>query len=170
MDDSPVPHANPERDSTEPDRPTGGMVYRSPADDYRRTTQQVLLPRRSGIHAVMQRGPRLAIVLGLVVAIVLALISYLPNTAAVDRQSSDMLPTLTISPATDNTVVVVGTGASGLFLRSAPRRDADILQTLPDGTLLTVVGAPVNNDGSWLPVVTGAGISGWVAALYTQAK
>jgi uncharacterized protein YgiM (DUF1202 family) len=57
-----------------------------------------------------------------------------------------------------------------LFLRSGPRRDADILQTLADGTVLTVVGAQVNNDGSWLPVVTEAGISGWVAANYTQAK
>ncbi|RLT32929.1 MAG: SH3 domain-containing protein [Chloroflexi bacterium] len=170
MDDTPDPHANPERYPPAPQTQTGGMVYRSPGEDNRRTTQQVLLPRRSGIHAVMQRGPRLAIAIGLVVAIILGLSTYASNAGAVDVPASNVLPTLTVNPAADTIVVVVGTGASGLFLRSEPRRDADILQTLPDGTVLTVAGAQVNNDGSWLPVVTGAGISGWVAANYTQAK
>jgi hypothetical protein len=170
MDDSPEPHANPERDPSESRRPTGGMVYRSPADDNRRTTQQVLLPRRSGIHAVMQRGPRLAVALGLVGAIVLGFIAYLPQPSVGEIPTTDVLPTLTISPASDFRVVVAGTGASGLFLRAAPRRDAAIVQTLADGTLLTVVGTPVNNDGVWLSVVTESGTSGWVAAQYTQAK
>jgi len=170
MDDTSDLDANTERDPAAHQRPMGGMVYRSPADDNRRTTQQVLLPRRSGIHAVMQRGPRLAIAIGLVVAITLGFSTYASNAGAVVGPADTVLPTLTVGPASDTFVVVVGTGASGLFLRSAPRRDADILQTLADGTVLTVVGAQVNNDGSWLPVVTEAGISGWVAANYTQAK
>ncbi len=170
MDDTSDLDANTERDPAAHQRPMGGMVYRSPADDNRRTTQQVLLPRRSGIHAVMHRGPRLAIALGVVVAIILGLRTYASNASAVVGSGGTVLPTLTVGPVSESIVVVVGTGASGLFLRSAPRRDAEILQTLADGTVLKVVGAQVTNDGSWLPVVTEAGISGWVAALYTQAK
>jgi hypothetical protein len=170
MDESPRPDVSSEREPDASRLPSAGMVYRSPADDNRRTTQQVLVPRRSGIHTVMHRGPRLAVAIGLVVVLILGLVAYLPGPAAVGVPAGAVLPTLTIVTASGNTVVVAGTGASGLYLRSAPRRDADIVQIMADGTMLTVVGSPVMNDGTWLPVVTEAGTSGWVAALYTQAK
>ena len=170
MDDHPRPDVSTDREPDPSRLPTGGMVYRSPVDDNRRTTQQVLVPRRSGIHTVMQRGPRLAVAIGFVIVIVLGLVAYLPVPATVVAPGGAALPTLTIVTASDTTVVVAGTGASGLYLRSAPRRDADIVQTMADGTVLTVIGSPVMNDGAWLPVVTEAGSSGWVAAQYTQAK
>lgn len=170
MDNTSRTDVSTDRESDASRLQTGGMVYRSPADDNRRTTQQVLVPRRSGIHTVVQRGPRLAVAIGIVVAIVLGLVAYLPVPAAVGVPGGAVLPTLTMVTASNNTVVVAGTGASGLYLRSAPRRDADIVETMADGTVLTVLGSPVMNDGAWLSVVTEAGTSGWVAALYTQAK
>lgn len=156
-----------------PLHPTHGMSYRSPTEDNRRTTQQVLVPRRSGIHAVMQPGPRIALILGVAVAIVLAFASVVaPPSDAVPADAPLLLPTLTIGAggSTERMVVVSGTGESGLYLRSAPQRDADVLATVAEGTLLTVTGALTSADGDWLPVRIPDGSTGWVAAAYTREK
>ena len=154
-----------------------GISYRSPTDDNRRTTQQVLVPRPSGIHAVMQRGPRVALVGGGVLVLLFLVFSLAPKEMIGQRDSATSkvaLPTLTLASGTglsDGQVVLVfGTGESGLYLRSAPLRDADILATLADGTPLTLSGVGVTADGEWLPVRTADGVVGWVAAAYTRAK
>jgi hypothetical protein len=161
---------------SEDDQPlhsTHGMSYRSPTEDNRRTTQQVLVPRRSGIHAVMQPGPRIALILGVAAAIVLAFASVVaPRSDTVPTDAPLLLPTLTIGAggSIERTVVVSGTGDSGLYLRSAPQRDADVLATIAEGTVLTVTGARISADGDWLPVRMLDGSSGWVAAPYTREK
>jgi len=173
-------HEDPENNKISPheyDLPQSrahGMSYRSPTDDNRRTTQQVLIPRRSGIHAVMQPGPRLGLIVGLVIALGLYLGTVVAPSSADSRTTDNesLLPTLTsvsgISP--NHQVVVNGTGDSGLYLRSAPHRDAEIRMTLADGTVLDVTGAQVTKDGNWLPVRMLDGTAGWVAAAYTREK
>ncbi len=175
MDDAKTPNA--QQHDEEPISRTGGMSYRSPTDDNRRTTQQVVVPRPSGIHAVMQRGPRVALVGGGVMAILFLVFALVPKGMIGQRDSASSavtLPTLTHASGTGVTegqvVLVFGTGESGLFLRSAPLRDADILATLADGTPLTLSGVGVTADGEWLPVRTADGVVGWVAAAYTRAK
>ncbi|MFM2032852.1 MAG: Bacterial domain [Chloroflexota bacterium] len=149
--------------------------YESSLDDNRRTTQQVLVPRRSGIHAVMQRGPRLALITGAVLALLLLLFTVLTTADPATDTSTDPLiplPTLTAAAplAYERTVVVAGTGASGLYLRAAAGRDAAIVATIPEGSRLGVTGNSVPNDGLWLPVVTTDGQVGWVAADYTREE
>ncbi len=163
-DESPVP----------PSR-ANGMSYRSPTEDNRRTTQQVLVARRSGIHAVMQPGPRMGMIVAVVIAVILYLATVIapPSADTTDAyDSGTLLPTLTgVSPYSgERQVVVSGTGDSGLYLRSAPYRDAAIRGTIPDGTTLNVVGSLVIEDGNWLPVRMLDGTTGWVAAAYTREK
>jgi hypothetical protein len=148
--------------------------YHSALDDNRRTTQQVLVPRRSGVHAVMQRGPRLALIGGAVIAVSLLLVSLMgtPDATGATGDTVPTLPTLTPSTAVAlvGRVVVTGTGESGLYLRSAPGRDATIVLTIPEGARLDVTGARTTTDGNWLPVQTADGVSGWVAADYTREE
>lgn len=167
--------ADTERTDPLPTQNVRGDGYHSALDDNRRTTQQVVVPRRSGIHAVMQRGPRLALIVGATVALVLFLVSVIgqsdPNSAN-NTAAQTPLPTLTLggAPRYTTSVIVTGTGDSGLYLRAAAGRDAAILATIPEGARLGVTGAVVTNDGAWLPVETADGVVGWVAADYTREE
>jgi uncharacterized protein YraI len=63
-------------------------------------------------------------------------------------------------------VVVANTDGAGVNLRAAPSTSADILQTLPEGTQLAVVGESVSAEGYvWWPVEFGD-LSGYVVADY----
>ena len=162
-------------ESRDPPSRDNGMSYRSPTEDNRRTTQQVLVARRSGIDAVMQPGPRMGMIVGVVIAVILYLTTVIAPRSADTKAVNDsgaLLPTLTsVSPYSSvRQVVVNGTGDSGLYLRSAPYRDAAIRVTIPDGTPLSVIGALVTEDGNWLPVRMLDGTAGWVAAAYTREK
>jgi hypothetical protein len=55
-------------------------------------------------------------------------------------------------------------------LRAVPSRQGDLLQELPAGTVLTVIGPPEESQGlMWVPVTTVEGLSGYVAVDFIAA-
>ncbi len=72
-------------------------------------------------------------------------------------------PQPTAAPAA-SAFVVARTGVEGLFLRAEPNTNAQILNTLPEGTRVEALGEE-NNDGTrtWRRVRSERG-EGWVAA------
>ena len=90
-----------------------------------------------------------------------------PTTAAATSQ-----PTATPTSATPPTatpvpeqVEVFGVGSGGANLRAEPGTGAPIVQNLPDGTRLTVIGEDREADGrAWRNVRGEAGTTGWIAS------
>lgn len=79
--------------------------------------------------------------------------------------------TLTLTPTTPVNVQlrVKGTGALGLFLRPAPNTNNTPIKTLPEGTIVTVIGEDsVQPDRVWKRVRDPEGAEGWVAADYLE--
>ena len=65
---------------------------------------------------------------------------------------------------------VFNTDGQGLFLRQDHTGDSQVLKTLPDGTIVTVVGQDFSGpDRVWKNVREPDGGTGWVAADYLQA-
>jgi uncharacterized protein YgiM (DUF1202 family) len=61
-------------------------------------------------------------------------------------------------------VEVYGTDPQGANLRARPGRSGSVLQSVPDGSRLTVIGADQVVDGiTWRNVQTEGGVSGWLA-------
>lgn len=73
-------------------------------------------------------------------------------------------PTAPPAAAAAGAFVVARTGVEGLFLRAEPNSNAQVLNTLPEGTRVETLGEE-NNDGTrtWRKVRTERG-EGWVAA------
>ncbi|MCC7372210.1 MAG: SH3 domain-containing protein [Chloroflexi bacterium] len=66
-------------------------------------------------------------------------------------------------------IEITGTGGGGANLRAEPGTSARILQTIPDGTQLTIVGPDREVGGrTWRNVRGQGGTTGWVAADSTQ--
>jgi hypothetical protein len=65
----------------------------------------------------------------------------------------------------------VTTNESDVNLRASASTSADIIETLPEGTTLTISGDPVDADGyTWYPVQDPAtGNSGFVAANFLRS-
>ncbi len=77
--------------------------------------------------------------------------------------------TLTLTPTTPVNVQlrVQGTGALGLFLRPEPNANNVPIKTMPEGTIVTVVGEDsVQPDRVWKRVRDAEGAEGWAAADY----
>jgi hypothetical protein len=67
--------------------------------------------------------------------------------------------------STSERVRVVNTGGSGANLRERPGASAPIVKTVPDGSVLQIVGADQQADGmGWRNVRDAEGAQGWVAA------
>lgn len=81
------------------------------------------------------------------------------STPAVPAQVSS-------EPISNGDTIIVRTGSDVLNLRSAPTTaQPNVIAKLPNGTLLTATGDPVTNTGgTWVPVETAGGQTGWVAA------
>jgi hypothetical protein len=79
-----------------------------------------------------------------------------------------LVPTLEPSPTgTPQTATVTGAGTIGLRLRDAP--NGNLIDYLPDGTVLTLLSDPrvTTDDGiEWQKVIDPQGRQGWVAVLY----
>lgn len=65
---------------------------------------------------------------------------------------------------------VINTGEQGLFLRSDHTRDAsNVVETLPDGTTVTVIGEDfAGSDYVWKKVRSPSGKEGWVASDFLE--
>ncbi|MGQ9548083.1 MAG: SH3 domain-containing protein [Roseiflexus sp.] len=77
--------------------------------------------------------------------------------------------TLSLTPTTSLNVQlrVQGTGALGLFLRPEPNTNNTPIKTLPEGTIVTVIGEDaVQPDRVWKRVRDPEGAEGWAAADY----
>lgn len=82
---------------------------------------------------------------------------------------ASLTSTLTLTPTTQVNVQlrVQGTGALGLFLRPAPNVNNTPIKTLPEGTIVTVIGEDsVQPDRVWKRVRDPEGAEGWAAADY----
>ncbi|MFN5059138.1 MAG: SH3 domain-containing protein [Chloroflexota bacterium] len=148
-------------------------------EDHRRTTQRATYSRTSTWRDIfMMGGWRLILALFLLVFIfvVWALLSDQNASDAVDTVPADApaidatpLPTLTpIAGSQFPQIRVSGTGTSGLFMRSAASRGAQAIKTLPEGTVLEIIGDnTIDGTTTWLHVRDSAGAEGWVAQSYT---
>jgi len=65
---------------------------------------------------------------------------------------------------------VMNTGSEGLFLRPDPSSSNQPIKTLPDGTIVTIIGEDsVGADHVWKHVRDPDGTEGWVAADFVEA-
>jgi hypothetical protein len=65
--------------------------------------------------------------------------------------------------------VVINTGDLGLFLRADHSTEAQVIETLPDGTRVEKVGEDFTGpDRVWRNVKVPSGQQGWVAVEYLQ--
>ncbi len=148
-------------------------------EDHRRTTQRASYSRTSTWREIFLMGGWrliLAMVLLVFIFVVWALLSDVNKSNVVDVQPADapaldMTPLPTMTPVGGNQlpkVRVSGTGTSGLFMRSSPSRGASAVKTLPEGTVIDIIGEKtVDGTTSWLHVRDSAGAEGWIAESYT---
>lgn len=68
-----------------------------------------------------------------------------------------------------DTVQVYGTSPGCLNIRQSYSTSASVVTCVPDGTQLTVIGGPQNNNGyTWWNVKMSSGVSGWAVSNYLQ--
>lgn len=80
-------------------------------------------------------------------------------------------PTAELAAATSGAQFrVINTGSEGLFLRPAPNRDGAPIKTLPEGSIVTIIGEDFSGpDFVWKNVRDAEGAEGWVAAEFLEA-
>lgn len=149
------------------------------SEDHRRTTQRAAYSRTSTWRDIFMMGGWrliLALVLLVFIFVVWALLSDANKNNAVDTKPVDApalnatpMPTLTpVGGAALPQVRVSGTGSAGLYMRSAASRSASTIKTLPEETVLDVIGdKTVDGTMSWIHVRDNTGAEGWVAESYT---
>lgn len=160
------------------DQPDQSPDY-PPYEDHRRTTQRGTYSRTSTWREIIMMGGWrliLAMVLLVFIFVVWALLSDykqddVVTTQPIDAPAIDSTPLPTMTPLAGDSLAqvrVTGTGTSGLRMRSAASRAAEPIKTLPEGTVLTIIGdKSVDGNTTWLNVRDGAGAEGWVAESYT---
>ncbi|GIW01181.1 SH3 domain-containing protein [Roseiflexus sp.] len=89
----------------------------------------------------------------------------LPEQPTVTPDPLTSTLTLTPEPPVNVQLRVQGTGALGLFLRPEPNMNNTPIKTLPEGTIVTVIGDDsVQPDRVWKRVRDPEGAEGWAAA------
>lgn len=177
----PNPNDRPSYQSQGDPRTTTSERLRPLHEDHRRTTQRTPLSRTNNWSAVfLMGGWRLALALVLIFFIIVNLSLLKGRTESAAPVASDestvaltpqatLFPTMTV--AAGEQVRVSGTGDSGLFLRKEPSRTAEKIKTLPEGTVLEIIGANKTiDDVVWRNVRDAAGSEGWVAANFVVAN
>ncbi len=90
-------------------------------------------------------------------------------TAGVGASLGNVSPTTAPTTAQDVQFRVNGTGTEGLFLRSDASTDGTILTTLPEGTLVTIIGEDQPGPNyTWKHVRAPDGTEGWAASDFLQ--
>jgi uncharacterized protein YgiM (DUF1202 family) len=86
-----------------------------------------------------------------------------PATTPTPTPDPSMLEPVEPTPEPER-VEVFGTGTQGANLRAQPGRRSSVLQSVPDGSHLTIIGEDQDADGStWRNVQTDDGTTGWLA-------
>jgi len=83
--------------------------------------------------------------------------------------SGDSVPVVTpavVTPLAGGDTAIVRADGDGLNLRSTPSTSSQVVNHLPDGTLVSVLDATVEADGYQWQQVNAGGLVGWVAAIY----
>jgi murein DD-endopeptidase MepM/ murein hydrolase activator NlpD len=99
----------------------------------------------------------------------------IPSLSVLYAQEAGFEVTVESADDLSGLTAVVGGSDEGLRLRSEPAHDAEVLETLPDGTVVSlridVVDTVMDEDGTtrWWPV-TANGIDGWVSGFYLEAS
>lgn len=89
--------------------------------------------------------------------------------ANVATPGASQQPTLAPAPPQNASFVVSGTGVEGLFLRPEPNTNNAPIKTLPEGTVVTVIGEDsVGPNYTWKHVRDPEGTEGWAAADFLQ--
>jgi len=81
--------------------------------------------------------------------------------------------TPTAAPTTPEPVTakVSGTEGDGLRLREGPGLNYDKIRTLPEGTLVQIIGGPVEADGhQWFNIIDDLGNEGWCAGDWLETS
>ena len=96
--------------------------------------------------------------------------SGLPLVATPTTSARTPAPTAGASATGGAKFRVVNTGAEGLFLRPDHNTDQPPVKTLPEGSIVTIVGQDFSGpDRVWKHVRDAEGAEGWVAADFLQA-
>ena len=91
-----------------------------------------------------------------------------PSVTAAEPTATPQ-PTATATPEPEQ-IEVFGTGSGGANLRAEPGTAGRVLQSVPDGTRLTVIGPDREVDGrAWRNVRGEAGTTGWIASEVTRS-
>ncbi len=110
----------------------------------------------------------------------LAIITGSPTVTAISSTPqviSTPASTATSSTATSSggtlasgaSAAVANTGGTGVNMRDAPTTGGNVVDTLSDGTAVTITGDSVDADGyTWWPVKTSDGKTGYIVADYLQ--
>jgi uncharacterized hydrophobic protein (TIGR00271 family) len=138
-------------------------------------------------HEVVELQERLVARLGRSVALVLSVIpstrldpispptptsTTTPTATPTSRPTRTPIPTRTPTLAPTPTSAepqaeVGGTGGEGVWMYRQPGLGDDKIEAWPDGTVLTVVGGPIEADGyTWIRVVDPRGRLGWIPERY----
>jgi hypothetical protein len=98
---------------------------------------------------------------------VLPLPTFTTASAAVSTPTSSTQVESAATLSIGSQAKVVGTGGSGLNVRSGAGTGNARIKTLPDGTAVEVIGGPKEADGfTWWQIRDQAGVSGWVASKF----
>jgi hypothetical protein len=98
-------------------------------------------------------------------------VSTFPQQATVTPRPTSAAPTASAGGATGGAQFrVINTGSEGLFLRPDHNTDNPPVKTLPDGSIVTVIGEDFSGpDRVWKNVRDAEGSEGWVASDFLQA-
>jgi hypothetical protein len=98
---------------------------------------------------------------------VLPLPTFTPAPAAVATPTSVTQVETAAPISIGSQTKVVGTGGAGLNVRSGAGTGNARIKTLPDGTVVEVIGGPKEADGfTWWQIRDQAGVTGWVVAKF----
>ena len=99
-------------------------------------------------------------------------VSTFPQQATVTPRATTTAPTTAAGGGATGGAQfrVVGTGSEGLFLRPEHNTDNPPVKTLPEGSIVTVIGEDFSGpDRVWKNVRDSEGSEGWVAADFLEA-
>lgn len=94
-----------------------------------------------------------------------------PSPAPAEKPAAGPAPAPSTKPAANGErVKVVNTGDTGANMRERPGATAPVVKTVPEGTVLQVIGADQQMDGrGWRNVRDEGGATGWIVAEFLEA-